>query len=363
MKPRSYSTLVVWLFIPFLSIAQSPPSESPLLPPGVYTVLGVFEQADNAIRFAQFARAQAVDTQYGYHPDRRYYYVYAHAFSSVDQAVEHCLQTRQNPAFQHAWVLNTVPDSNTTANEESSEEGAAYQVYFEATGEDAQPVSAVVKVIREDGANLVKECVANQLERIEHAHLTSSSVKVQFYAIGYQNATLDLSLNNPVSNDTSASVTLDEAGVLRVTVPLRTLKKGDAQELINTYFHGNASVMRKKSRHELEALTEYLQQYPSVHIKLHGHTNGNQRGVTYLYKPEAQNFFEIRRSKKFTKNEVGAVRLSELRAETIKAYLVNQGIDARRIETKGWGGKKMLYEPNSSQARHNIRVEVEILNE
>ena len=362
MKFHPCLTLVLWLSTSFLSIAQSQSSNSPLLPPGIYTVLGVFEQADNAIRFAQSAQAQVTDTRYGYHPDRRYYYVYAYASSSVDQAVEHCLQLRSNSAFQDAWVLNTAPDSIAT-DEEPSEE-LAYQVYFEATGEGAQPVPAVVNVMREDGAKLIKECAANQPERIERDRLTSPSVKVQLYAIGYQKATLDLSLDNPIrKEDTSYHATLDEAGVIRVAVALRPLKKGDAQALTDTYFHGNASVMRKTSRHELEELTAYLQKHPSVHIMLHGHTNGNQRGVTYLYKPEAQNFFEIRRSKEFTKNEVGAVKLSELRAETIKAYLVNQGIDASRIETKGWGGKKMLYEPESPQAKQNIRVEVEILSE
>ena len=362
MKLYFYLSIIVWLSTPFFSIAQLSLRDSPLLPPGIHTVLGVFEQEDNAVRFTRSAQAQALEAQYGYHPDRQYYYVYAHTSPSVAQAVEQCLQIRKNPTFQDAWVLNTVPDSTVADDGESSAE-RAYQVYFQVTGEDAQPVPAVVKVMREDGAKLIKECVANQPERIEHARLTSPSVKVQLYAIGYQQAILDLSLDNSTSSETSPYVTLDETGIMQVTVPLQTLKKGDAQELINTYFYGNASVMRKKSRREMEALTEYLQKHPSVYIKLHGHTNGNQRGITYLYKPEAQNFFEIRRSKEFTKNEVGAVKLSEMRAETIKAYLVSEGIAANRIETKGWGGKKMLYEPESSQAKQNIRVEIEVLSE
>ncbi len=144
---------------------------------------------------------------------------------------------------------------------------------------------------------------------------------------------------------------------------LEKLKRGDIQVLYNTYFYGNASVMREKSRYELEELLRFLQENPTTAIKLHGHTNGNSRGITYLYLKEHGNFFNIRRSREYTKRGVGAKKLSEMRAETIRQYLVKKGIDESRIETKGWGGKNMLYEADSPLAKNNIRVEIEVLSE
>ena len=55
-----------------------------------------------------------------------------------------------------------------------------------------------------------------------------------------------------------------------------------------------------------------------------------------------------------------AKKLSKFRAETIYSFLVRKGIDPSRIEIKGWGGNKMLYDKHDSRANLNVRVEVEI---
>ena len=58
-----------------------------------------------------------------------------------------------------------------------------------------------------------------------------------------------------------------------------------------------------------------------------------------------------------------AVELSKLRSETIKRYLVTQGIAADRLEVKGWGGKKMIHDEQHPLAHQNVRVEIEVIEE
>ncbi|VAW28427.1 hypothetical protein MNBD_BACTEROID06-942, partial [hydrothermal vent metagenome] len=58
-----------------------------------------------------------------------------------------------------------------------------------------------------------------------------------------------------------------------------------------------------------------------------------------------------------------AVKLSTERASIVGRYLESQGIAADRYEVKGWGGKKMLYDKHSPQARYNVRVEIEVVEE
>jgi outer membrane protein OmpA-like peptidoglycan-associated protein len=41
--------------------------------------------------------------------------------------------------------------------------------------------------------------------------------------------------------------------------------------------------------------------------------------------------------------------------------LVEQGIDKKRMEVRGWGGKKMIYKKTDSMAGKNVRVEIELL--
>jgi len=46
---------------------------------------------------------------------------------------------------------------------------------------------------------------------------------------------------------------------------------------------------------------------------------------------------------------------------TIARWLIERGIDGRRMDVKGWGGKRMIYKKNDSMAGKNVRVEIEIL--
>jgi outer membrane protein OmpA-like peptidoglycan-associated protein len=102
-----------------------------------------------------------------------------------------------------------------------------------------------------------------------------------------------------------------------------------------------------------------MQDNPSYRIMLHGHTNGNGRGKIIYMGPE-KDFFNI--TKDDVVNESGSAKeLSGARANVIKEWLVAQGIDTNRVQTKAWGGVRMLHDKESQHARRNVRVEVEVL--
>ena len=42
-------------------------------------------------------------------------------------------------------------------------------------------------------------------------------------------------------------------------------------------------------------------------------------------------------------------------------WLLDKGIDKKRMEIKAWGGKKMIYKKTDSMAGKNVRVEIEII--
>lgn len=370
--------------------------------PSNYLVIGVFAYLDNAQSFRAYARTQGFSAKYGYYPSRGYYYVYTFASDSATQVIDACLHLREISEFDDAWVLRAyetddqdtltedapvvnVPveavNERTTvqtvhhrevATDESAptiaelpiqeETAPGHPVYFRTLGENDRPVTAVIKVVDGTQAQEIKDCQAHRPEVLEYSRLLSDQVQLIPYAIGYRKITFDLPLNEPV-NDSTASYVAVSHGTIQVTMPLEKLKKGDVQAMYNTYFYGNASVMREYSRYELEELQRYLQENPTVKIMLHGHTNGHARGVVYLYSEEHGNFFHLRRSNDYKKTGVSSMKLSKLRAETIRQYLIKQGVAEDRIETKGWGGKKMLYDAKSPLAKNNIRVEIEVLSE
>ncbi len=61
------------------------------------------------------------------------------------------------------------------------------------------------------------------------------------------------------------------------------------------------------------------------------------------------------------KETISSKDLSYARAETVRAYLVQQGIENDRITLKGEGGKVPIYPEGGTLGQYNDRVEVEFI--
>ncbi len=123
----------------------------------------------------------------------------------------------------------------------------------------------------------------------------------------------------------------------------------------NIYFHGNSREYKESSTESLNQLLGFLHHNIDVRIKLEGHVNGRMGG-RYLAKAAKSN--PERREYK------NAKELSLARAESVKRYLVDNGIDPKRIECVGMGGSDKLYKhpKNSKEHEANRRIQVVILN-
>ena len=104
------------------------------------------------------------------------------------------------------------------------------------------------------------------------------------------------------------------------------------------YFESAKFNLLPASLPELNDLVAFMKRYPTIRIKLEGHTD-NQGN------PE-RNF-----------------ELSENRVKEVKKYLVDQGIDENRIEWIGYGGQRPIYSDGDESLRQkNRRVEVVIIS-
>ena len=117
---------------------------------------------------------------------------------------------------------------------------------------------------------------------------------------------------------------------VRRIAPVPALKSGTTLTLPNMYFELNTPDLMPASEPTLDALIDALKAQPGVQIQIAGHTD--------LAKDKAQ-----------------SVRLSQERADVVRDYLVENGIDSMRITAKGYGCAKPLV--NKSDAK-NRRVEV-----
>jgi outer membrane protein OmpA-like peptidoglycan-associated protein len=148
-------------------------------------------------------------------------------------------------------------------------------------------------------------------------------------------------------------------GVWIVPFTLNHLKKADISVLNDVSFYKDAVIMTAPSKYELDELVAMLNNYPTYKIKIHGHTNGNEKSLRIIKPGSSNNYFDMNQTSSVNGS---AKELSRLRAETIKSYLIDNGIEKNRIETYGWGGAAMLAKIGTSAgAKVNNRIEIEIL--
>jgi outer membrane protein OmpA-like peptidoglycan-associated protein len=132
-------------------------------------------------------------------------------------------------------------------------------------------------------------------------------------------------------------VGLSGSGLNEATFALNPLEVGATIQLNKVYFERGKAILIDSSYAELDRLTDMLMENPEVKIELAGHTDNQGSSKLNL-------------------------QLSKDRVEVVVDYLVDKGIDAKRIRGKGYGGTRPVAS-NASEAtrRLNRRVEFTIL--
>lgn len=103
------------------------------------------------------------------------------------------------------------------------------------------------------------------------------------------------------------------------------------------YFDSGKSTIRSKSRPLLQKVAKLLQKYPELRVEISGHTDS-------------------------VGDEADNVKLSQARADAVKAWLVEQGIDTGRVTTRGAGPGEPIADNKTKKGRaKNRRIEFKAL--
>lgn len=117
----------------------------------------------------------------------------------------------------------------------------------------------------------------------------------------------------------------------------KEVKKGESINLKSVEFGQGSNKITTDSFTELNKVIDLMNQYPNITVELAGHTDGTGEADANM-------------------------KLSEQRAEAVKTFLVEKGIDRKRIKTVAYGGTKPIQNGNDAKNRKiNRRVELKIL--
>ncbi|NJN40946.1 MAG: OmpA family protein [Flammeovirgaceae bacterium] len=395
------------------------------LPPGYYIVVGAYRphQENYALWFSTEINKKGLHAKYGLDAGRKYIYVYLDYYEGYEESIKEMLRVRREGGFDEAWVriMKDPVNSDQEKAEEKvlnapikkSEPVAENEVEVkkieESKSETVEAVaspdsisSGIVEVIIEEGK------ITEPEKKIEAPAYSNTSVFFSLLhaqrqeeiegdvevidtdrqrSIEFLKGNLDVTLPDPKSKSGKISLICDLFGYRKIQHDINyidpmsdtihdyfdyhegkfivhfdmvRLHKGDIATLYNVYFYNDAAVMLPESQYQLTSLLGMLNENPKYKIKLHGHTNGNASGKI-IRMGESQNFFALTEDVK--EGYGSAKQLSEARAEIIKAYLVANNIKEDRIEIKAWGGARMIHDKNSPNARKNVRVDVEVIED
>lgn len=228
---------------------------------------------------------------------------------------------------------------------------------FNATNSDL--IEGEVEVVDADRARLINKVKGNELITLPDPKSKSGQISLIANVFGYRPVQHNIYYGQ-IPSDSAKYFMEWENNHYNIKFELVRYHKGDINTLYNVFFYNDAAIMLPESKYQLNNLLTMMKENSRYKIMLHGHTNGNSRGRIITVGP-SKTFFSLADDVK--DGSGSAKELSKQRALVIKDWLISEGIADDRIEIKAWGGGRMIHDKNSQNAKKNVRVDVEIIEE
>lgn len=250
-----------------------------------------------------------------------------------------------------AATVTTPPNTTTKLDPKPIGKPFFFKLISNETGE---PLVGEIHVFEPNqDASHYQAFPSNQVVYLPAPRDPSQVYGISTLSAGYQEMTRSINYTDP----STSAAELGSSNEFVIALPLIHVKMGDYIEFSRVTFFPNSVMLHIESKEELDGLAELLKQNPRYKINVHAHCNGDQDRNIVVRGHSAEFFGNSTGNQRRT---VSAKEFTTLRAELVKEYLVSQGIEAKRIDTKGEGGKALIYPTNSTLAGRNDRVEIEV---
>jgi outer membrane protein OmpA-like peptidoglycan-associated protein len=277
----------------------------------------------------------------------------------VPSSVSEAKKTENTPVATETVVTEVVPNPQAAPvmEPQTLKSTPVFLSLYSATNNEV--LDGEVEIVDAVNAKMINRVKGNDYVFLPNPKNQNGELLLISNVFGFRKEQHELNYKNTEADTLKPFVSL-VGNFYVVHFALSKIHKGDISTLYNVYFYNDAAIMLPTSQYQLNSLLKLMKENPTYKIKLHGHTNGNGRGKI-IYMGESKDFFTV--TKDVKEGSGSAKELSEARAEVIRQWLIAQGIAENRVSVKGWGGSRMIHDKNSSHARKNIRVDVEVIEE
>jgi outer membrane protein OmpA-like peptidoglycan-associated protein len=218
-------------------------------------------------------------------------------------------------------------------------------------------IQGEIEVVDTERGRLISKMKGNEYVMLPDPKSKSGQISLICSVFGYRRLQREIAYPTPVTDEQAELF----GNFFVVKFDMVRYQKGDIHTLYKVFFYNDAAVMLPESRYELNSLLDMMNENPRYKIVLHGHSNGNARGKIIMMGP-SKDFFAITKDVRVVEN--GSAReLSNQRALTIREWLIANGVAPDRVDVKPWGGKRMIHDKMGVNAKKNIRVEVEVVED
>jgi outer membrane protein OmpA-like peptidoglycan-associated protein len=346
-----------------------------------YVVVGAFAADENASEFKGYLPAELLDTtKIVSQQNANLLHLYVLKTSDKESAISKTLFLKKeiesfnsppvanvanNAIVASAAAPNAIPAMDDRAGSASGSEASPVSgmtppkpvgKYFKFRVEtpDGEPITASVHHVDLASERELGEYKTNTFVDLLRPGQTTAPMTIVCGLFGYKEIYKTVDYANPAATDNEAYV--DTQGAWVIPYKLERLEKGDVSYMYNVSFYKDAAIMRKPSQADLDELVKMMQSNPYYEITVHAYCNG--RSKREIIAPgESKNYFDMDGSVKVNGN---AKELTRLRAEAVRSYLVDHGINRDRIDIYSWGANDMLVRSDSPNASINDRIEIEI---
>lgn len=349
-----------------------------------YFVIGAFATKENASEFKGYLPTQSMDTSYTLTEKESFLQLYVLKTADQEGAVLKTLQLKKEiDALGEGASTEAAPSKVNVQGSELLVAGASdlTQGSTAASGSGSEmmantgaaPVKPRGKFFKFTIETPEGNAVDGKVHHVDLSHRrelaaynadtsvdllrpgnNTKPMEVVFGMFGYKEIQKYIDYSDPSTLDKQAYV--DAQGTWIIPYVLEPVEKGDVSVMYKVSFYKDAVVMREQSKADLEHLVTMMRNNPYYEITIHAHCNGkNKREIIGL--GANKNYFDVTGSTTF---HASAKQLTTLRAEAIRTYLVDQGIDGSRAQIFSWGGSDMLVKDDSQESKLNDRIEIEI---